>query len=101
MGRPRTRTLFPYTTLFRSREGKEPKPMMNERGKSDPAVVAAKPANKAEPSAAEPAERRAGTRADEHTHEMHRSHSRETMSQMLARIRQNVPANIAKAFATE
>src|SRR6516165_7234659 len=38
--------------------------MMNERGKSDPAVVAAKLANKAERSAAEPVEPRAGTKGE-------------------------------------
>ena len=41
------------------REGEEPKPMMHGRGKSDEAVVAVKPANKAERSAAELVERRA------------------------------------------
>ena len=34
--------------------------MMHGREKSDPAIVARKPANKAAPAAAEPAERRAG-----------------------------------------
>ena len=47
------------------REGEEPKPMMHGRGKSDEAIVALKPANKAERFAAEastsaqPVERRA------------------------------------------
>ena len=67
--------------------------MMNERGKSDPAVVAAKPANKAEPSAAEPAERRAGTKGNADQRHMGRTQSRETMSQVLARIRQTVPGS--------
>jgi len=62
--------------------------MMNERGKSDPAIVAANPANKAEPSAAEPAERRAGTKGNADQQHMGRTQSRETMSQVLARIRQ-------------
>jgi RNA-directed DNA polymerase len=35
--------------------------MMHGRGKSDPAIVAGKPANKVEPSTAEPVEPRAGT----------------------------------------
>jgi hypothetical protein len=43
------------------REGEEPKPMMHEHGKSDPAIVATKPTNKAGRPAAEPVERRAGT----------------------------------------
>ena len=38
----------------------EPKPMMHGREESDLAIVAAKPTNKAERSAAEPVERRAG-----------------------------------------
>ena len=42
------------------REGDEPKPMMHEAEKSDPAIVAVKPANKAERSAAELVEPRAG-----------------------------------------
>ena len=62
--------------------------MMNERGKSDLAIVAANPANKAEPSAAEPAERRAGTKGNADQQHMGRTQSRETMSQVLARIRQ-------------
>jgi hypothetical protein len=36
--------------------------MTNGREKSDPPIVAAKPTNKAERSAAEPAEPRAGTK---------------------------------------
>ena len=55
------------------REGEEPKPMMHGREKSDLAIVAMKPANKAnEPTAeastganaAEPVERRAGTKGN-------------------------------------
>ena len=41
------------------REGEEPTPMMHGNGKSDPAIVAVKPANKAERSASELVERRA------------------------------------------
>ena len=43
------------------REGDEPKPMMYEHRKSDIAIVAVKPANKAERSAAELVEPRAVT----------------------------------------
>jgi hypothetical protein len=46
------------------REGEEPKPMMHGHEKSDPAIVAVKPTNKAERSAAEPAEPRAGTKGN-------------------------------------
>jgi hypothetical protein len=44
------------------REGEEPKPMMYERGKSDSAVKAVKPANKVERSAAELVEQRPWSR---------------------------------------
>jgi len=43
------------------REGEEPKPMMHGHEKSDLAIVAVKPANKVERSAAELVEPRAGT----------------------------------------
>jgi RNA-directed DNA polymerase len=62
--------------------------MMNERGKSDPAVVAAKLANKAERSAAEPVEPRAGTKGNANQQRTGRTQSRETVTQVLARIRQ-------------
>ena len=62
--------------------------MMNEHGKSDPAVVAAKLANKAERSAAEPVEPRAGTKGNANQQHPGRTQSRETVSQVLARIRQ-------------
>jgi len=62
LGRSRVR---PGQSRFWSASGRENrKPMMNERGKSDPAVVAAKLANKAERSAAEPVEPRAGTKGN-------------------------------------
>jgi len=62
--------------------------MMNGRGKSDPNIVAMKPANKAEPSAAEPVEPRAGTKGNAGQHSTGRAQSRETVSQALERIRQ-------------
>ena len=46
------------------REGEEPKPMMNGHGKSHIAIVAMKPANKAERSAAELVEPRAVTKGN-------------------------------------
>jgi len=61
--------------------------MMNERGKSDPAVVAAKLANKAERSVAEPVEPRAGTKGNANQQHSGRTQSQETVSQVLARIR--------------
>ena len=71
------------------------KPMMNERGKSDPAVVATKLANKAERSAAEPVEPRAGTKGNANQQHTGRTQSRETVSQVLARIRQTARQRFA------
>ena len=56
--------------------------------KSDPAIVAEKLANKAEPSAAEPVERRAGTKGNANQQSTGRMQRRETVSQALGRIRQ-------------
>src|SRR5262249_61182549 len=68
--------------------------MMNERGKSDPPVVATKLANKAERSVAEPVEPRAGTKGNANQQHTGWTQSRQTVSQVLARIRQT-----AKRFA--
>src|SRR5215470_1811891 len=68
--------------------------MTNERGKSDPAVVATKLANKAERSAAEPVEPRAGTKGNANQQHMGRTQSRETVSQVLARIRQTANSDL-------
>src|ERR1700719_2206580 len=62
--------------------------MMNEHGKSAPAVVAAKRPSKAERSAAEPVEPRAGTKGNANQQHSGRTQSRETVTQVLARIRQ-------------
>src|ERR1700758_73472 len=79
------------------REGEEPKPMMNGPEKSDPAIVAVKPANKAEgPSAArpaeekhaaEPGERRAGTKGNADQQSTRRTQRRHRVAQALERIR--------------
>jgi RNA-directed DNA polymerase len=61
---------------------------MHGHGKSDPAIVAVKPANKAERSAAEPVEPRAGTEGNAGQQSTGRAQSRETVSQALERIRQ-------------
>ena len=68
--------------------------MMNERGKSDPAVVATKLANKAERSVAEPVEPRAGTKGNANQQHTGRTQSRETVSQVLARIRQTANSDL-------
>jgi RNA-directed DNA polymerase len=62
--------------------------MANEREKSDPAIVAGKPTNKAERSAAEPAEPRAGAKGNAGQQSTRRAQNRESMSQALDRIRQ-------------
>ena len=62
--------------------------MMHGRGKSDEVIVAGKPANKAEPSAAEPAERRAEAKGNASQQSPSRAQSREDGSQALERIRQ-------------
>jgi hypothetical protein len=69
------------------REGEEPWPTMHGREKSDSAIVAAKPANKAERSAAESAEPRAGIKGNAVQQSMRRTLSRENVSQALKRIR--------------
>src|SRR5208282_5314537 len=69
------------------REGEEPEPMMHGRGKSDSAIVAVKPTNKAERSAAEPVERRAGTKGNADQRSTCRTQRRAGVSQELERIR--------------
>ena len=64
--------------------------MMYGREKSDPAIVAAKLANKAERSAAEPVERRAGTKGNANQQSTSRTQSRTSVSQALERIRQAI-----------
>ena len=62
--------------------------MMYGRGKSDPAIVATKPVNKADSSAAEPVEPRAGTKGNANRQSTRRAQNRESVSQALERIRQ-------------
>ena len=62
--------------------------MMHGRGKSDSAIGAAKLANKAEPSAAELVEQRAGTKGNASQQSTCRAQNRENVSQALERIRQ-------------
>src|SRR6266581_9484185 len=59
--------------------------MMHGRGKSDLAIVAAKPANKVEQSTAEPVEPRAGAKGNASQHSTDRAQSRGTVSQALER----------------
>ena len=61
--------------------------MMHGRGESDSAIVAAKPTNKAERSAAESVERRAEAKGNAGQQSTGRTQSRVTVSQALERIR--------------
>jgi hypothetical protein len=61
--------------------------MMHGRGESDSAIVAAKPTNKAERSAAEPVEPRAEAKGNAGQQSTGRTQSRVTVSQALERIR--------------
>jgi len=69
------------------REGDEPKPMMHAGEKSDSAIVATKPTNKAGRPAAEPVERRAETKGNAGQQSTRRAQDRESVSQALDRIR--------------
>jgi hypothetical protein len=62
--------------------------MMHGPEKSDLAIVAGKPANKAEQSAAESVERRAGTKGNANQQSTHWTQSQARVSQALERIRQ-------------
>ena|SRR5713101_6416109 len=61
--------------------------MMHGRGRSDSVIVAVKPANKAERSAAEPVEPRAETKGNAGQQITHRAQYRARVSQELDRIR--------------
>ena len=62
--------------------------MMHGREKSDPAIVAAKSANKGAPAPAEPMERRAGAEENAIEHGTHRTPSRASVFPGLDRVRQ-------------
>ena len=62
--------------------------MMHGREKSDSAIVAVKPTNKAVPTAAEPVERRAGAKGNARQQSTHRTQGRERVAQALERVRQ-------------
>jgi RNA-directed DNA polymerase len=62
--------------------------MMHGRGTSDAAIVAVKPTNKAERSAAEPVEPRAATEGNAGRNRTRRAQNRASVSQALDRIRQ-------------
>src|SRR5712664_3619050 len=61
--------------------------MMHGREKSDSAIVAVKPTNKAVPTAAEPVEPRAGAKGSARQQSTHRTQGRERVAQALERVR--------------
>ena len=61
--------------------------MMHGREKSDSAIVAGKPTNKAVPTAAEPVERTAGAKGNASQQSTDRAQNRATVSQALERVR--------------
>src|SRR5436190_5146667 len=74
--------------------------MMHEGEKSDPAIVAVKPVNAAERSAAESVEPRAGTEGNASQHSTGRAQKRATVSQGLERIRQVARQRTKEKFTT-
>src|SRR5271166_6563943 len=66
--------------------------MMHGREKSDPSIVAGKPTNKAERSAAEPVARRAGATGNANQQRTDRAQNRATVSQGLERMRRAATA---------
>jgi group II intron reverse transcriptase/maturase len=72
--------------------------MMNGHEKSDPAIVAVKPANKTERSVAEPAEPRAGTEGNAEQEGTLRTPSREGASHGLDRVRRTAKEKKKEKF---
>jgi RNA-directed DNA polymerase len=60
--------------------------MTHRGGRSDPGIVAVKPANKAEPSAAESVEPRTGTKGNADQQSTRQAQDWESVSQALARM---------------
>jgi RNA-directed DNA polymerase len=74
--------------------------MMDGRGESDSAIVAVKPTNAAEQSAAEPVEPRAEAKGNASQHSTDRAQNRATVSQALERIRQAARQRKKEKFTT-
>src|SRR3984893_3839169 len=72
--------------------------MMHGREKSDSAIVAGKPTNKAVPTAAEPVEPRAGAKENANQQSTHRTQGRERVTQALARGRQSARRSKKERF---
>ena len=74
--------------------------MMHEPEKSDFVVVATKPTNKAEQSAAEPVERRTGTKGNAGQQSTRRAQDRASVSQALSRVRKVAQERKTEKFTT-
>ena len=74
--------------------------MMHGHGESDSAIVAGKPTNKAEQSAAEPAEPRVETKGNANQQSTGRTQGRGTVSQALERIRQRAKQREKERFTS-
>jgi len=74
--------------------------MMHGRGRSDSAIVATKPTNKAGSPAAEPVEPRAGTKGNADQQSTRRAQDRESVSQALERILQAARQRKKERFTT-
>ena len=72
--------------------------MMHDRGKSDSAIVAVKPTNKAGQPAAEPVEPRAGTKRNAGEQSTHRTQGRTRVTQALARVRKAAQQRTKEKF---
>ena len=72
--------------------------MMHGREKSDPAIVAMKPTNKAGQPAAEPVEPRAGAKGNADQQSTRRAQNRESVSQALDRVRTSRKARKKERF---
>jgi hypothetical protein len=75
--------------------------MMHEREKSDPAVVAVKPTNKAERSVAELVEPRARAEGNASRQSTHRAQNRACVSQALERKRRYTASQVVRAMREE
>jgi len=73
---------------------------MHDREKSDPAIVVTKPTNNAGRPAAEPGERRAGTKGNAGQQRTRRAQNRESVSQALDRVRQVARHQKKERFTT-
>jgi RNA-directed DNA polymerase len=74
--------------------------VMHEREKSDSVVVATKPTNNVERSAAEPVERRTETKGNADQQSTRRAQDRESVSQALARVRRAARSRKKEKFTS-